>query len=115
MKHTIAFIIFVAWSSFVLTTANHYGRVTHRVHRISRIVGIIGVALEIPVLLIAGYGLPTGFSFRWIGIVVNIGYVGLGLAIAGACAWLIADSVFVWQQRRRVFPFAFRRPPGGEG
>jgi len=112
---TVAFIIFVAWSTFVLTAASHYWRALHRVHRVARGFFIAGVALAVPVILVGSYGLPAGFSDRWIGVVANVGYVGLALAVAGALVWLICDSVFVWQRRRQVFPFAFRRPPGGEG
>jgi hypothetical protein len=115
MTMTVAFIIFVAWSTFVLTTASHYGRVLHRVHRAARAVFVAGVALTVPVIAVGSFGLPPTFSFQWLGILASTGYVGLALTIAGAFAWLISDSVFVWQQRRRVFPFAFRRPPGGEG
>jgi hypothetical protein len=114
MTITAAFIIFVAWSTFVLTAASHYGRGLHRVHRAARAVFVAGVALSIPVTVVGSFGLPTTVSFQWLGVVARIGYVSLTLAVAGAFAWLISDSVFVWQHRRQVFPFAFRRPPGGK-
>ena len=115
MMLTIAFNVFVAWATFTMAAASHHGRTLHRVHRIARLVGIAGVIVLTPAILFGAYGLPTGSSWQWFGTTARVGYLGLALAMAGGATWLIADSTFVWQQRRRVFPFVFRRPPGGEG
>ncbi len=115
MLITVAFIIFVAWASVVLVAASHHGRTVGRFHRVAVAIGVLGVVLVMPALLIGSFGLPAGWSYRWLGFAGRLGYVGLGLAVVGAGTWLLLDSAFVWRERRRVFPFAFRRRRGSEG
>jgi hypothetical protein len=110
----VGFIIVVGWSAFVLTAAGHHGRVLHRAHRAARAIFLAGIALTVPVIVAGACGLPAALSHWWLGVLVSLGYAGFALAAAGALFWLISDSVFIWQHRRKVFSFAFRRPPGGE-
>lgn len=114
MMLIVASSIFVAWAAFISTAASHYGRVLQGVHRIARLVGIAGAVLSMPAILMGTFGLPTGCSWHWLGTAAQVGYFGLALAIAGGAAWLIADSLFVWQHRRQVFPYVFRGAPDGE-
>jgi hypothetical protein len=115
MLVTAGFITVVAWASVVLVTASHHGRPVRRSHRVAAAIGVAGVLLVMPALLIGSFGLPAGLSSRWIGYAGRIAYAGLALTALGAGAWLLLDTAFVWRERRRVFPFAFRRGRGSEG
>ena len=114
MLITVAFIFLVAWFTFVLGAAIHHGRVVHHAHRAAIGCAALGVLLVLPVLIVGSFGLPTGWSFRWIGVVARLAYVGSVLVALAAAGWLLFDTAFVWRERRRVFPFAYRRPPGSE-
>ncbi len=114
MLITIGFIILVAWATVVIGAASHHGRTVRRSYHIAVSIAIIGLLLLAPVLLIGTFGLPQGWSYRWLLIAGYLGYSGLILAALGAAGWLLLDTTFVWRERRRVFPFIFRRPPGSE-
>jgi hypothetical protein len=105
---TVAFIVLVAWASTVLVAAGYHGRLLGRAHHIAIAFCALGVLLVLPVLIIGTYGLPTSSSFRWLGVVGRVGYAGLTLVALGAAGWLLLDTAFVWRERRRVFPFAYR-------
>jgi hypothetical protein len=114
MVITIAFVVGLAWSTIVIVSAVQHGRTVGRTHRVSIAIGLVGVLLVLPALLIGTYGLPVSWSYWWLGVVARVGYVGLGLVGCAAVLWLLLDTAFVWRERHRVFPFAFRRPPGSE-
>jgi hypothetical protein len=114
MVITIAFIVGLAWSTVVVVAAVQHGRTLGWPYRVAIALAAIGVLLVSPGLLVGSYGLPANWSYQWLGVVARIGFVGLALAGAGAACWLLLDTIFVWRERHRVFPFAFRRPPGGE-
>jgi uncharacterized membrane protein YGL010W len=112
---TATYIIVVAWSTLVLSVAMLLGRPLNGVHRAALGVGCGGVALVLPALLLGALGIPTGLSLRLLGVLVWVAYVGMAAGVAGAAAWLAADTAFVWVHRRSAFPFAFRGGPGSEG
>ena len=112
MPITVASILIVAWASAVLGAASHHGRVLGRGHRVAFTVGAVGVLLVLPVLILGTFGLPAGWSFRWLGVIARIGYGGMTLVVAGAAGWLLLDTAFVCRERRRIFPFACRRRAG---
>lgn len=114
MLLTIAFIVGLAWSTIAIVSAAQHGRTVGRAYRISLGLGVAGVLLVLPALVVGTYGLPASWSHQWLGIVARVGYMGLILVIIAAVFWLLLDTAFVWRERHRVFPFAFRRPPGGE-
>jgi hypothetical protein len=114
MLITIAFIVGLAWSTIAIVSAAQYGRTVGRAYRVSLGLGVVGVLLVLPGLVVGTYGLPASWSHQWLGIVARVGDIGLILAISAAVLWLLLDSAFVWRERHRVFPFAFRRPPGGD-
>jgi hypothetical protein len=112
---TVGFIILVAWASVVLVAASHHGRPVRRFHRVAVAIGVVGILLVMPALLIGTFGLPASWSYHWLGVAGRLGYAGLALAVLGAGSWLLLDTAFVWRERRRVFPFAYRRRHGSEG
>lgn len=111
---TVAFIIVLGWASAVLVAASHHGRILGRTHGVAIAFCVLGVLLVLPGLIIGTYGLPTRWSFGWLGFVARLGYAGLTLAAIGAAGWLLLDTTFVWRERRRVFAFVYRRRPGSE-
>jgi hypothetical protein len=74
--------------------------------------GVVGILLVMPALLIGSFGLPASWSYRWLGFVGRLGYVGLTLVVLGAGTWLFLDTTFICRERRRVFPFLFQPRPG---
>ncbi|GEM_PF-5207774 len=114
MLITIGFIILVMWATVVLVPATEHGRPVRRPHHGAILVGVVGLLLVTPVVLIGTFGLPQGWSYRWLLFAGRLGYTGLSLAMLGAAGWLLLDTAFVWRQRCHVFPFMFRRPPDSE-
>lgn len=111
---TVVFILIVAWATMAMVAAGHHGRVLGRAHRGAIAVAVLGVLLVLPALVIGTFGLPTSWSFRWLGVAGRLGYAGLTLVALGAAGWLLLDTAYVWRERRHVFAFAYRRP-GSEG
>lgn len=105
---TIAFIAVVAYGTFVSGAATLHGRRPSQLQRAVVTIAIAGVILVLPCLLLGACGFPSWYSARWMIATAYIGYAGLVVALAGACAWLVADTIFVCLNRRRIFPFAFR-------
>jgi protein-S-isoprenylcysteine O-methyltransferase Ste14 len=104
----IAFITIVAYGTFVCGAATLHGRRLRQLQRAAVTVAIAGVVLVLPCLLLGACGFPSWYSVRWILVTAYIGYAGIAAIIAGGCTWLVADTIFVMSNRRRIFPFAFR-------
>jgi hypothetical protein len=111
MFTVFTFVAGVAWLMVVTVAAIQHGRAVSRPYRVAAALAVLGVLLVLPALFIGAYGLPANWPHQRLGFVARLGSVGLVLAAAGAGAWMLLDTAFVWRERRRVFPFAFRRPP----
>jgi hypothetical protein len=110
MLFTVVFFVGVAWSSGVFVAAGQHGRTVRCPYRVAIVVAVLGLTLVLPAVLFGAYGFPGSWSLRRIVIAARIGQVGLSLIEAGAASWLLLDTAFVWRERHRIFPFAFRPP-----